>query len=145
MAAGFTHGADRVQQVRPHVCSTCVTRSHSLQNSELETACRAKQGLSADVYICVCICMRVDQPKESKYPIFKDSGPKNHQGYALGPETSHVGYLDPLGGLCLLIPAYMRTHVRTHVRMSIYMSVYIHVCRYIYIYISVCISYAHRF
>ena len=30
--------------------------------------------------------------------IFKDSGLNNHQGYGfLGPKTSNIGYLDPLG------------------------------------------------
>ena len=37
-------------------------------------------------------------PSRSKDPIFKLSGPKYHSGYGfLGPETSNIGYLDPLG------------------------------------------------
>ena len=41
----------------------------------------------------------LELPRGSKYPIFKDSGPKKQlkQGWILGPETSNVGYLDPLG------------------------------------------------
>ena len=36
-------------------------------------------------------------PRGSKYPIFKDSGPRNHLGCGfLGAETLNIGYLDPL-------------------------------------------------
>ena len=34
-------------------------------------------------------------PRGSKYPIFKDSGPKR----VLGPESLNIGYLDPLGDI----------------------------------------------
>ena len=38
-------------------------------------------------------------PRGSKYPIFKDSGPKSHEGvWLLEPES--LGYLDPLGVGC---------------------------------------------
>ena len=37
-------------------------------------------------------------PRGSNYPRLKDSGPKNPlQVWLLGPETSNIGYLEPLG------------------------------------------------
>ena len=35
----------------------------------------------------------------SKYPVFKDSGPKSRV-WMLGPESLNIGYLDPLGWVC---------------------------------------------
>ena len=37
-------------------------------------------------------------PRGSKYPMFKDTGPKKTVGvWFFGPETLHLKYLDPLG------------------------------------------------
>ena len=45
----------------------------------------------------------VELPSGSKYPIFKDSGPKDYQG----SETRNIGYLDPLG---YMGPVYVASH-----------------------------------
>ena len=38
------------------------------------------------------------EPGGSKYPIFKDSGPKSHSGYRFWDQSpQNIGYLDPLG------------------------------------------------
>ena len=45
----------------------------------------------------------VEKPRGSKYPIFKDSGPKTpYPQWLLGPEFLNIGYLDPLGLLLQL-------------------------------------------
>ena len=45
-------------------------------------------------------------PRGSKYPIFKDSGPRNHtlNGF-WGPESSNIGYLDPQGYAIIIVPS----------------------------------------
>ena len=38
----------------------------------------------------------MNEPRGSKYPTFKDSGPKYHKmAWFLEPETSNIGCLDP--------------------------------------------------
>ena len=76
---------------KPESCSGCA--GQRVLHQEAASLREPFQPLALQTVLA--LSDRHTQPRGSKYPMFKDSGPNIHT-LLLGPESLNTGYLDPL-------------------------------------------------